>query len=90
MTLLSEFLRIIFPCLTLFAGFCMGFLIYRAGFDDGRRTARKIPERVERTPIIRLPKADKPVENSPYYDDILRNIEVYDGTENGQREVRSK
>ena len=89
MTLLSEFLRIVFPCITLFAGFVMGFLIYRAGFDDGRRTGGtgKIPER---KPIIRLPKAEKPIENSPYYDDILRNIEVYDGTENGQREVRRK
>ena len=65
----------------------MGFLIYREGFDDGRSQTGKVPER---KPIIRLPKADKPIENSPYYDDILRNIEVYDGTENGQREVRRK
>ena len=88
MILLSETLRIIFPVITLIAGGYMGYKIYQTGYDDGKRSAgAKAPER---RPVFNFGKKAEPVKNSPYYDDILRNIEIYDGTDNGQREVRSK
>lgn len=70
--------------------FFAGMYIYRAGYTDGRQDAGdRIPERKPVLPNLSK-KAPEPAENSPYYDDLLYNIEIYDGTPNGQREVRSK
>lgn len=81
-------MRILLPCIAFIVGTCMGFLIYRSGYDDGRHSAgQAVPER---KPVISIKKPDAPVNKDPYYDDILANIEAYDGTEFGQKEVRHR
>lgn len=59
-------------------------LCYRLGLRDGLRAGRgKAPE------VILSPqaKADKPTPEQRRYDAILANIDAYDGTANGQKEV---
>ena len=85
--MLFDYLQIIFPCITLIAGGYMGYKIYQTGYDDGRRsTGAKAPERKS---VFSFGQ-EKPVENNPYYADVMANIEAYDGTANGQREVRNR
>lgn len=84
--MLFDILRTIILCAALMGAFLLGVAVYRAGFSDGRGKEGNIPQK----PIIHLPKKAKTAENTPYYDDILSNIDAYDGTETGQKKVRRK
>lgn len=85
--MLFNFIQIILPCITFIVGGYMGYKIYQTGYDDGRKSAgAKAPER---RPVISFGQ-NKPIENDPYDADVMANIEAYDGTAKGQREVRSR
>lgn len=57
----------------------------------GMRMAER-PEETAKEPTFNVPKKEKKVEISPEeqrYIDILANIEAYDGTANGQKEIKN-
>lgn len=82
--MLFDILQTVILCAALMGAFLLGVAVYRAGFADGRG------KDVIQKPIVHLPKKAKTAENTPYYDDIMANINAYDGTETGQKEVRRK
>lgn len=59
------------------------FHMFNAVRPEGTKEIRFMPKKVKKT------KADKEMEESKRrYDTIMRNLDVYDGTEIGQEEVK--
>ena len=72
----------------LAAGALIGALCYRAGLREGRRTDARRPPAVPAAPARpAVACAGLRDEESRRFARILANIDAYDGTDRGQREV---
>lgn len=86
--MLFDILRFAVYTAAFAAVFLIGARTYSVGYSDGRREREGKPPVKE--PFFPIKKKGKQAENTPYYDDILSNIDAYDGTETGQKKVRRK
>lgn len=83
--MLSNIILMILGVYTVLSPFLMIYGI-KLGFKMAQR-----PEETAAEPVIKLPKRRKTPQMSDEVKrgfEILRNIDIYDGTANGQKEIR--
>lgn len=85
--MLSDLVRLGIICAAMIVCFAVGGIVHEAGYLLAKKEEKGGTEK----PVLFRNGNDIPevnVNNDPYYDDVLYNIDKYDGTSQGQKEVR--
>ena len=85
--MLSNIVLVILGFYIIMSPFMMLYSV-KLGFKMGQR-----PEKTAAEPVIPLPKRKKEPQVSKEVKrgfDILNNIDIYDGTSNGQKEIKNE
>ena len=85
--MLSDLVRLGIICAAMIVCFAVGGIVHEAGYLLAKKEEKGGTEK----PVLFRNGNDMPevnVNNDPYYDDVLYNIDKYDGTSQGQKEVR--
>ena len=85
--MLSEYIRLGIICAAMIVCFAVGGIVHEAGYLLAKKEEKGGTEK----PVLFRARNDIPevnINENPYYDDVLANIDAYDGTSQGQKEVR--
>ena len=85
--MLYELLRLGIIAACMIVCFAVGGIVHEAGYLLAKKEEKGGTEK----PLLFRGRNDIPEVNlneNPYYDDVLANIDAYDGTSAGQKEVR--